>query len=698
MQPQSYTHFAYPRLNGWFRPAFKSLIESANRKSGWGAFDDDASLDEALPKEYANDYCAVAALIRLCVTLRGKRDQIANQLQRPFSLTVIETRDIEWVEAVETALTDGLFPAVYETSPETTRPNVVCYKSSWRKATQTKIASDFHDALVRAAREAAPLVVVVPNADVLPDALCQKYTQIHALTPLSRNIMLMLFAMMQGRQSKGMMTKALREMPSDDALERISLCDMMLALRMSKLMAFVRHLNTLTVRSKANPQALDDVKGLGAARPQLMRLVNDIHAYSDGKLSWAEIPSNVLFDGPPGVGKTYAAQKLAEATGAHLVSTSFARWQANGHLGDFLAAMREDFEEAKRNAPSVLLIDEIDSFADRATNSSSNEDYNRAALNGLLEQLSGAEKTDGVLVVGTTNYQEKLDAALLRSGRFDQKIHIPLPDRGALTEILALHCGPSVNQTSLQCIATEMLGQSGADAAALVRQARSLARQDGGTLAYRHLKSALELFAKPLPAAMLHRIAIHEAGHVVVGWRVGAGLPAMAQVSSRGGQVVLDLERFEHEAGTLENRLAILLAGRAAELSCLGRVSSGAGYGEQSDLAQATLLAAQAETQFGLTDEHLIWRPVCFENLPELLRDHDLAARVQKRLDAAARLAGRIVDESSDLVDCLARALVERRQLNRSDLEQLMQSLSSASKSGKTLELERQPNVHGWLH
>lgn len=440
----------------------------------------------------------------------------------------------------------------------------------------------------------------------------------------------MQFAMMNGRQDQSLMKKAFNEMPTEDALARISANEMMLARRIPKLMAFVRQLNTLTARTKANPLALDDVKGLGPARAQLMRLVDDIQAYSDCHLSWAEIPNNLLLDGPSGVGKTFVAGKLAEATRAQLVSASYASWQAEGHLGDFLAAMRDDFEEAKRNAPSVLLIDEIDSFADRETNKSDNENYNRAALNGLLEQLAGAEQTDGVLVVGTTNYPDKLDAALLRSGRFDQKIHLPLPNRDALTEILSAHAGSTISKRELIEVAAEMLGQSGADAAALVRQARSIARQDKCSLAIQHLKAALEQFAKPLLGRKLHRMAIHEAGHIVVAHAIGAGLPSTAQISPKGGFVDLELDQFGREAHSLENRLAVLMAGRAAELSCLGSVSSGAGAGEKSDLAQATMLTAQAETQFGLSNDNLIWRPVTMDNLQALLQDCYLGARVQK--------------------------------------------------------------------
>lgn len=698
MQPQSYPLFVYPRLNGWFNPAYESLVKTANRKSGWSAFDEDTSPDEPTLKEYAKNYCTVAALIRVCATWKANRDQIADQWHRPFSLTVIETGDSAWVEPVENAFADGLIPAICKKNPDVTRPNIVCYKARWRKTTSAKTESDFSEALALAANEAAPMVVVVPSVEVLPDALFGKSTHIHSLAPWSGNMVLMLFTMMHGSQEKGLMTKALHQMPSDDSLARVTLAELMLALRMDKLMPFVRQLNTLTARTTADPEALNDVKGLGSARMQLQRLVDDIQAYSRGDLAWSEIPNNVLFDGPPGVGKTFAAQKLAEATGAHFVCASYASWQAEGHLGDFLAAMRDDFEEAKRNAPSLLLIDEIDSFADRATNSSENENYSRAALNGLLEQLAGAEKTDGVLVIGTTNYREKLDAALLRSGRFDQKFHLLLPDREALTDILVAHCGPKVSKADLDEIAIEMLGQSGADTAALVRQARSIARQVGHPLAIQHLKSALEQFAKPLPAKKLYRMAIHEAGHIVVAHSLHAGLPTLAQVSSRGGQVNLDLDQFDQEAQSLENRLAVLLAGRAAELSCLCSVSSGSGAGKQSDLAQATLLAVQAEVQFGLRNDSLIWRPVSFDSLQDILQDSDLAGRVQKRLDTAARLAEKIVDVDGYMVEGVARALVERRQLNRPDIEHLLQELSEEKGDDRLVCTEQNAQFSGWLH
>ena len=698
MKPQSCKPFVYPRLNGWFQPAYESLIATANRKTGWSAFDEDAEDDEPQSKQFAKDYCAVAALIRVCTIWQGTRDKIANHLRRPFSLTIIGTGDSEWVEVVENAFVDGLIPAICKTNPDATRPNVVCYKSRWRKTTPAKTATDFNQSLVLAAKEAAPLIVVVPSVEVLPDALCQKSAKVISLPPLSRNMVLTLFAMMNGRQEKNLMTKALNEMPCDHALARITIGEMMLALRTPKIMTCVRQLNTLTTRTKANPKALNDVKGLESARAGLRRLVNDIQVFSEGRLAWTEIPHNILLDGPPGVGKTFAAQKLAEATGAHFVSASYASWQAEGHLGDFLAAMRDDFEEAKRHAPSVLLIDEIDSFADRATNASGNEYYNRAALNGLLEQLAGAEMTDGVLVVGTTNYSDKLDAALLRSGRFDQKIHLSLPDRDSLTEILYAHTGSTISKRELHDVATVMLGQSGADAAALVRQARSIARQDKCPLGIQHLKSALEQFAKPLPSKMLYQMAIHEAGHIVVAHALRAGLPTLAQISSKGGQVDLGLGHWDHVAQSLDTRLATLLAGRAAELSCLGVVSSGAGAGKQSDLAQATMLAVQAESQFGLSNDNLIWRPVSMDNLQDLLQERDLAARIQKRLCSASQLAEKTLDENRYLVEGVAQALVERRQMKRRELELLLRDFKSEESKQQHACSDKTTQNTRWLH
>ncbi len=698
MQPQSYAHFAYPRLNGWFQPAFKNLIKTANCSSHWGTFDEDPSPDKPMLKEYARDYSAVAALIRVCATWLATRNQIADQLRRPFSLTVVETGDSAWVESVENAFAEGLLPVVCNANLNAILPNVVCYKSRWRKTSPAKTASYFSEALALAAKEAVPLVVIVPSVEVLPDALCQKSTKVISLKPWSWSMVMMLFAMMNGRQEQCLMTRALNEMPSDASLARVAPNELMLALRTPTLMAFVNKMKALTGRSKANPKALDDVKGLGSARAQLIRLIGDIQAYSDGALPWSEIPNNVLFDGPPGVGKTYVAQKLAEATGAHFVRASYASWQAEGHLGDFLAAMREDFQVAKRNAPSVLLIDEIDSFADRATSSSGNDNYNRAALNGLLEQLAGAEKTDGVLVVGTTNYRDKLDAALLRSGRFDQKIHLPLPDREALIDILFEQSSRAVSKDRLYEIGNELLGQSGADAAALVRCARSVARQDGSHLAAKHLESALELFIKPLPAVMLHRLAIHEAGHIVVAHALGAGLPRFVQLSSKGGRVDLGLDQFAQETHSLENQLTVLLAGRAAELSCLGSASSVAGAGEKSDLAKVTLLAVKAETQFGLSNDNLIWRPATLDTLQVMLQDRDLSERVQRRLSAAARLAEKVVDENAYFVEGVARALVERRQMNRQNLEKLLRDLTVAQGEDRLSTSEQKAQFSGWLH
>ncbi|GAA6159169.1 hypothetical protein NBRC116589_13430 [Ruegeria sp. HU-ET01832] len=423
---------------------------------------------------------------------------------------------------------------------------------------------------------------------------------------------------------------------------------------------------------------MDEVKGLGASRAQLEQLAADMQAWDHGELGWDDIPRGVLLYGPPGTGKTFLAGKLAEHIGAHFIATSYSDWQRHGHLGDFLAAMRRSFGDASKRTPSVLFIDEIDSFEDRATATGENANYTRAALNGLLEAMDGATKNQGVLVIGACNHPEKLDRALVRSGRFDLKVALKLPGKATLAAILSEHAGSVVSQTAIVGAASHLLGCSGADAAALVRHAGSLARRNGRDLSDEDLLEAATAVCPQSSQKDIARIAYHEAGHSVVGFKLGLGVPLRAEVGHHGGAVTF---RESHPNPTLpqmEAQLATLLAGREAEDLMLSSVSTGAGGGRESDLSKATFLAARLETQHGFGLEPLIWRPVTEENLNALLQDTNIAKRIMAHLEAAQRQARNILVSQRNTVEFLARRLMSERELVEQDLATVLQRFQSS--------------------
>src|SRR3546814_617433 len=153
-----------------------------------------------------------------------------------------------------------------------------------------------------------------------------------------------------------------------------------------------------------------------------------------GGLRWEDVDCGVLLSGPTGVGKTMFAGALARTCGCPLVSASLGEWQAAGHLGDLLKAMRRTFDEARKCAPCILFIDEIDSFGDRAAFDRHHRDYGIPLVNAFLEELDGVRGRAGVVVVGATNDPERIDPAIRRPGRLDRTIELGLPDAEALQE------------------------------------------------------------------------------------------------------------------------------------------------------------------------------------------------------------------------------------------------------------------------
>ena len=165
---------------------------------------------------------------------------------------------------------------------------------------------------------------------------------------------------------------------------------------------------------------LDDLHGIGAAGEWGRELATDLADWKTGKIGWADVDRGILLSGPPGTGKTTFAGALARTCGVHLVLGSIARWQAKGHLGDLLKAMRAAFDEARKNAPSIIFLDEIDAVGDREKFSDHNAQYCTEVVAALLECIDGSEGREGVVVVGACNHPNRLDAALVRAGRLDR--------------------------------------------------------------------------------------------------------------------------------------------------------------------------------------------------------------------------------------------------------------------------------------
>ncbi|MDJ0933356.1 ATP-binding protein [Breoghania sp.] len=260
---------------------------------------------------------------------------------------------------------------------------------------------------------------------------------------------------------------------------------------------------------------LDDLPGLGEATAWGKDLAADLADWKPGRISWADVDRGVLLIEDPGTGKTTFARALANSCCAPLVVGSLDAWQAARHLGDLLESMRKCFAKARKQTPCILFIDEIDGFGSRTTVRGDNAGYQTQVINCLLEYLDSDEGREGVIVVGAYNHPEMLDPAIVRAGRLDRIIWIPMPDTRTREQILKVHlCGDLIDE-DLGPIARLMDGMSSADLEKLIRDDRRKAKREHHALRLVDLSSSLTRIER-LADDVLMRTAVHEAGHALV--------------------------------------------------------------------------------------------------------------------------------------------------------------------------------------
>lgn len=433
--------------------------------------------------------------------------------------------------------------------------------------------------------------------------------------------------------------------------------------------------------ASASPRAaptLSRLHGMDEAVRWGLDLARDLRLFAESKISWGDVDRGCLLSGPPGVGKTLFARALAQTCDVPLVSGSYSEWHGTGsaHQGDLLKAMRRTFSKARDSAPCILFIDETDSFPNRATITHHYVEWETQVVNGLLAEIDGVEGREGVVVIGACNHPEKLDPALIRSGRFDRHIRLSLPDRPALSAILREHLGPDLQGVDLSEAAMAGTGGTGADCEKWVRGARRRARTGGRDMVPRDLLDEIG-GAENRTDAELWIAAVHEAGHAVA---ISALRPGTVRaVSIRGDDGGFTdggrmRSRYLRETD-LQQHLIILLAGRAAEEEVLGVASSGAGGQYGSDLERATWLAVTADTAFGFAaGGGLLWRGMPdARELPAILAANaELADRVRVRLDDAYAVVRELMRAYAAAVQDLASVLVTRRVLDGARAENIV--------------------------
>ncbi|MCV2894991.1 AAA family ATPase [Lentibacter sp. XHP0401] len=535
--------------------------------------------------------------------------------------------------------------------------------------------------VIRALEQPHPVLILAGSIADLPETITRILPRGEHLAPLSRDILMALLRF--SHSATGKLDGALRnQLPGDHDLARLDWPTLAVALRAATPRGVAKQLCALMQPASNHGPTLDDIEGYGEAEDVACQMVSDLQSWSDGHIAWSDVQRSVLFYGGPGTGKSHLASAMSNSAGVALVRGSFAAWQAQGHLGHMLKAMRASFDEAAQARPAILVIDEIDAVGDRADPDPHNASYRHQVVNGFLEELDNLKHLEGVLVVGTCNYPKKIDAAVLRPGRFDIKVEVPLPGAKALARMLRDGFSGEMSDAELARLTRAAAGQSAAGVEGALRNARSAARAKDREVSVADVLRALEPDPIDDSPARDHRTALHECGHAIVGTFLGVGEVRRVTMTATGGETWIRLAVGEGLLRDYDDELAYMLAGRAAERLILGEVAGGSGGAPQSDLAQATRLAVQIDTQLGLGAEGLAWLDT---STSAYLRNPDNAGRVRARLEAAEIRAMHILDTKRGLLVEMATAFQECRILEGEALEQWLKRIEALRDPGPCL-------------
>jgi cell division protease FtsH len=443
-----------------------------------------------------------------------------------------------------------------------------------------------------------------------------------------------------------------------------------------------------------------DVAGVDEAKAELEEIVNFLkNPDKYGRLG-GRMPKGILLVGPPGTGKTLLARAVAGEAGVPFFSISGSEF-VEMFVGVGAARVRDLFEQARANAPAIIFIDELDALgrARGAFPFGGGHDEKEQTLNQLLAELDGFDPSQGLVLLGATNRPEILDPALLRAGRFDRQVLVDRPDRVGRVQILNVHLkkaklDPSVSADEIAGLST---GFTGADLANLVNEATLLATRRGGdsvtmadfTAAIERIIAGLEKRNRLLNPQERKIVAHHEVGHALLALSLpGNDVVHKVSIIPRGiGSLGYTIQRPTEDRylmtrEELENRMAVLLGGRAAEKLVFGVLSTGAA----DDLVKATDIARSMVMRFGM---HEAIGQVALEEAPqtylgqgqapfgsprqfseETAREIDMAVR--GIVDSAYRRALQILEAKRPLLERISQLLLEKETLGGEELRRLV--------------------------
>ncbi|PTV93204.1 ATP-dependent Zn protease [Rhodobacter aestuarii] len=537
-------------------------------------------------------------------------------------------------------------------------------ESGTNKITEPAIAHLEADILPALARP-HPLMILLPIGARLSSDLSRALPPAIPLAPIDREIILALLAQTHSATGKIDRTLVAPLLPGDARLAGMDMASLMSALREPNAPAVACKLAALLapMADASSDMTLEEIGGDSPAHQAAADIVSDLAAWRRGSARWSDLPHSLMLTGAPGTGKSVLARAIAATAGVPIVEATLGNWQSAGHLGDMLREMRRSFAQAiRQKQPSVLFIDEIDAAGSRVGKDQHNANYRANVIDALLTQIDQLTRAEGVILIAATNHPEAVDPAILRPGRFDLHLSLPLPTQAQIRHMLH-RALPEERPEDLAALALAFSGQTPAAIDARLRAARAAARRAGDRLTARALRAMLHA-TEPGRAGYDRRIAVHECGHAIVATLLGAVPVRRMQIAPEGGSTSRASAIHEGTAPEFEDELTIILAGRAAERLLLGSISAGAGGSADSDLAQASALQLQFDREFGLGCNGNAW--LGEPDMQQLSSDD--RDRLRAKLDQFERRARALLAPHRDLIERLADHLRAHRDLDETAL------------------------------
>ena len=445
-----------------------------------------------------------------------------------------------------------------------------------------------------------------------------------------------------------------------------------------------------------NTVTFADVAGCEEAKEEVSELVDFLRDPSKFQKLGGRIPKGVLMVGNPGTGKTLLARAIAGEAKVPFFSISGSDF-VEMFVGVGAARVRDMFEQAKKHAPCIVFIDEIDAVGrQRGAGLGGGNDEREQTLNQLLVEMDGFEATAGVIVIAATNRPDVLDPALMRPGRFDRQVVVPLPDIRGREQILLVHMRkvPMAPDVKADIIARGTPGMSGADLANLVNEAALFAARQSKRLVdmedFERAKDKIIMGAERrslvMPEEERRNTAYHESGHTVVAKLLPKTDPVhKVTIIPRGRALGVTMQlpvedRYSMDRERLLSTIAVLFGGRIAEEIFMHQMTTGA----SNDFERATEMARRMVTQWGMSDalgpmvygenegEVFLGRSITTHKNVSEVTMQKVDQEIRRIIDEQYALARRLIEENSDKVEAMAKALLEWETLDADQLNDIM--------------------------